>query len=191
MGGQIMPPVMGAVAFIMAETLNIPYIEICKAAAIPAVLYFVACFWMVHLEAGRLSCMACRPRNARAHGRGGRGWYLVLPLIDLVWLLLAGYTPLFSGMVGLALTAILLFGMASSSACAAWACASCSGYPRHRVPGFVRLGVDAFFAIIALLVAVALSSSGRSQDAAPVAGRAGGRRPQRPAGRHRLRARSA
>ena len=45
MGGQIMPPVMGAVAFIMAETLNVPYAEIVKAAIIPATLYFGACFW--------------------------------------------------------------------------------------------------------------------------------------------------
>ena len=53
MGGQIMPPVMGAVAFIMAETINVPYVEICKAAAIPALLYFLTAFVMVHLEAGR------------------------------------------------------------------------------------------------------------------------------------------
>src|SRR2546427_1421960 len=57
MGGQIMPPVMGAVAFIMAETLNVPYVEICKAAVIPAVLYYVTAFWMVHLEAGRARLM--------------------------------------------------------------------------------------------------------------------------------------
>ena len=53
MGGQIMPPVMGAVAFIMAETIDVPYVEICKAAAIPAMLYFITAFRMVHLEAGR------------------------------------------------------------------------------------------------------------------------------------------
>src|ERR1700748_1340256 len=53
MGGQIMPPVMGAVAFIMAETLGVPYLAIVKAAIIPALLYFGAALWMVHLEAGR------------------------------------------------------------------------------------------------------------------------------------------
>jgi TRAP transporter 4TM/12TM fusion protein len=52
MGGQIMPPVMGAVAFIMAETLGVQYSEIVKAAVIPAILYFASAFWMVHLEAG-------------------------------------------------------------------------------------------------------------------------------------------
>src|ERR1043165_1376056 len=53
LGGQIMPPVMGAVAFIMAETLGVPYAAIVKAAIIPAVLYFGSAFWMVHLEAGK------------------------------------------------------------------------------------------------------------------------------------------
>ncbi len=162
MGGQIMPPVMGAVAFIMAETLNIPYIEICKAAAIPAVLYFVACFWMVHLEAGRLKLLGLPPEECPSAWRAVvDGWYLVLPLIALVWLLLGGYTPLFSGMVGLALTAILLLGMAISLGLRGvglrivfWiilgiACA-----------GFVKLGVDAFFAIIALLAAVCFFMKG-------------------------------
>jgi TRAP transporter 4TM/12TM fusion protein len=49
MGGQIMPPVMGAVAFIMAENLNVPYAEIVKAAAIPAILYYLTACWMVQL----------------------------------------------------------------------------------------------------------------------------------------------
>ena len=53
MGGQIMPPVMGAVAFIMAETLDVSYAEVVKAAVVPALLYFGSTFWMVHLEAGK------------------------------------------------------------------------------------------------------------------------------------------
>ena len=111
MGGQIMPPVMGAVAFIMAENLNVPYAEIVKAAAIPAILYYVTVFWMVHLEAGHkhllgMSKSECpNPWKAMA-----RQWYLVLPLAVLVFLLFNGYTPMYSGMVGLALTAILILG---------------------------------------------------------------------------------
>jgi TRAP-type uncharacterized transport system fused permease subunit len=49
MGGQIMPPVMGAAAFIMAENLNVPYAEIVKAATVPAILYYATAFWMVPL----------------------------------------------------------------------------------------------------------------------------------------------
>jgi TRAP transporter 4TM/12TM fusion protein len=113
MGGQIMPPVMGAVAFIMAETINVPYLEICKAAVIPALLYFLTAFVMVHLEAGRSGLVGmpkdqCPDPWAALRLR----WYLILPLAILVWLLFAGYTPLFSGMVGLALTVVLIFGAA-------------------------------------------------------------------------------
>jgi TRAP transporter 4TM/12TM fusion protein len=113
MGGQIMPPVMGAVAFIMAETINVPYLDICKAAVIPALLYFLTAFVMVHLEAGRSGLVGmpkdqCPDPWAALRLR----WYLILPLVILVWLLFAGYTPLFSGMVGLALTVVLIFGAA-------------------------------------------------------------------------------
>ncbi len=113
MGGQIMPPVMGAVAFIMAETIDVPYVEICKAASIPAALYFLTAFLMVHLEAGRAGLVGipkdeCPDPWAAMKLR----WYLILPLAVLVWLLFSGYTPLFSGMVGLVLTVILIFGAA-------------------------------------------------------------------------------
>ncbi|RWN45519.1 MAG: TRAP transporter permease [Mesorhizobium sp.] len=111
MGGQIMPPVMGAVAFIMAETLNVPYADVVKAAIIPALLYFGACFWQVHLEAGKagLHGMAKaelpNPWDAvRQH------WPLVLPLAALIYLLFAGYTPIFAGTMGLALTIVLILG---------------------------------------------------------------------------------
>ena len=111
MGGQIMPPVMGAVAFIMAETLGVPYVEVVKAAIIPALFYFASAFWMVHLEAGRLSLRGmARDRLPSALGALKEGWYLILPLAVLVWLLFSGFTPLFAGTVGLALTMMLILG---------------------------------------------------------------------------------
>ncbi|MEO8937427.1 MAG: TRAP transporter permease [Burkholderiaceae bacterium] len=111
MGGQIMPPVMGAVAFIMAETINVPYAEICKAATIPAILYFFTAFLMVHLEAGRAKLLGM-PKDQCPNPWAAlkERWYLLIPLGMLVYLLFAGYTPLFSGMVGLALTVIVIFG---------------------------------------------------------------------------------
>ena len=113
MGGQIMPPVMGAVAFIMAETINVPYLDICKAAVIPAMLYFLTAFVMVHLEAGRAGLVGMPKDQCPDPWAAMRlRWYLILPLVILVWLLFAGYTPLFSGMVGLALTVVLIFGAA-------------------------------------------------------------------------------
>ncbi|MFQ8429948.1 TRAP transporter permease [Amaricoccus sp. W119] len=112
MGGQIMPPVMGAVAFIMAETLDLPYADIVKAALIPAALYFGACFWMVHLESGKFGLRGL-PKSELPNPWDPirRHWPLVLPLATLVYLLFAGYTPIFAGTMGLALTVVLILGM--------------------------------------------------------------------------------
>ncbi|SIR37815.1 TRAP transporter, 4TM/12TM fusion protein [Rhizobium sp. RU20A] len=111
MGGQIMPPVMGAVAFIMAETLGVEYHEIVKAALIPAILYFASAFWMVHLEAGKRGLLGLsRAELPSATAALKKGWHLVLPLGALVWLLFSGYTPLFAGTVGLAFILLLILG---------------------------------------------------------------------------------
>ena len=114
MGGQIMPPVMGAVAFIMAETLDVPYLTIVQAAIIPAILYFVTVLWTVHLEAGRqnllgLSAAECPDWREALFKRG----YLLLPLAGLVYLIMSGYTPMFAAIAGLALTAILILAGSS------------------------------------------------------------------------------
>jgi TRAP transporter 4TM/12TM fusion protein len=89
----------------------VPYADVVKAAIIPALLYFGACFWQVHLEAGKagLTGMAKadlpNPWDAvRQH------WPLVLPLAALIYLLFAGYTPIFAGTMGLALTIVLILG---------------------------------------------------------------------------------
>ena len=116
MGGQIMPPVMGAVAFIMAETIDVPYSKIVEAAVIPALLYFGACYWAVHLEAGKLG-LGGLPKSqlpsARAELR--KNWYLIAPLLVLVYLLFTGFTPLFAGAIGLALTVALILALAIST----------------------------------------------------------------------------
>jgi TRAP transporter 4TM/12TM fusion protein len=111
MGGQLMPPVMGAVAFIMAETLGIEYIEVVRAAIVPAMLYFASAFWMVHLEAGKRGLHGLPREGLPSPLRALRQqWYLILPLAGLVYLLFSGYTPLFAGTIGLALTVLLILG---------------------------------------------------------------------------------
>lgn len=165
MGGQIMPPVMGAVAFIMAETIDVPYVEIAKAAAIPAMLYFFTVFWMVHLEAGRAGLKGlpreeCPDPWAAVRQR----WYLLLPLIGLVYLLFAGFTPMFAGMMGLALTVVLLFGSSfarrlngTSLRLVFWVALglACSA--------FARVGIIAVVATVAVLVVLlAPRNDGRS-----------------------------
>ena len=111
MGGQIMPPVMGAVAFIMAETLGVEYYEVVKAAIIPAILYFASAFWIVHLEAGKRG-LSGLPKEGlpSAWLAVKQRWHLILPLAVLVYLLFTGYTPLFAGTIGLALTVMLILG---------------------------------------------------------------------------------
>ncbi len=156
MGGQIMPPVMGAVAFIMSETINVPYIEICKAALIPAILYFVTAFWMVHLEAGRKGLLGLSKDECPNPWTAMRErWYLLLPLAGLVGLLFSGYTPLFSGTVGLGLTAVLIFGAAVISGVKGLALRALFwvllGF---ACAGFFQFGVGTFFVLVALLVAL-------------------------------------
>lgn len=154
MGSQLMPPVMGAVAFIMAETINVPFVEIAKAAVIPAILYFGSVFWMVHLEAKRSNLKGLpKDQCPSAWGAVKENWYLLIPLLVLVYLLFSGRTPLFSGMIGLALTAIVILGSAvilrvSSFAlrCAFWVALGILCF------GFFQMGIGVIFAVIALLV---------------------------------------
>jgi TRAP transporter 4TM/12TM fusion protein len=106
-----MPPVMGAVAFIMAETLNVPYVTIVKAAVVPAILYYATAFWMVHLEAGRARLLGLPKDQCPNPWRAiADNWYLLLPLAALVFMLFDGFTPMFAGMAGLALTSVLILG---------------------------------------------------------------------------------
>jgi TRAP transporter 4TM/12TM fusion protein len=110
MGGQIMPPVMGAVAFIMAETINVPYTSVCIAAIVPALLYYYSAFWAVHLEAGKRGLIGLsKDETPNPIAALRKNWFLLMPLAALVVLLFAGYTPLFAGTVGLGLTAMVIF----------------------------------------------------------------------------------
>ncbi len=97
-GGQIMPPVMGAGAFIMADMLGVSYLRVCMAAAIPALLYFFALLYMVHMEALRQGLRglprAELPRLVPVLREGG---YLLLPAPLLVILLILGYSPMKAG----------------------------------------------------------------------------------------------
>ncbi len=101
-GGQIMPPVMGAGAFIMAQFLGVPYTEVVIAAIIPAILYYAAVLIQVHFEARRLGLVGL-PREQLPNL-----WYLLrtrgfllLPLGVIIYLLLAGFTPLKAAFYGI------------------------------------------------------------------------------------------
>ena len=168
MGGQIMPPVMGAVAFIMAETLGVAYVEVVKAALVPAILYFAGAFWMVHLEAGKRDLRGLAADEMPSARRALKeGWYLILPLAVLVWLLFSGYTPLFAGTIGLALTGMLILGTAIAMGLSSTAvrvifwvvlglCAS----------AFFKFGITSLLLVLAVLVIACAAFRGGRQTLA-------------------------
>lgn len=96
-GGQITPPVMGAVAFLMVEYLGMPLRTILIAAIVPAFMHFFGVLVQVHLEAKRLGIRGLRAEELPKAGKVLReGWLSVLPLILLVWMLMSGRTPFLS-----------------------------------------------------------------------------------------------
>ena len=104
-GGQLMPPVMGAAAFLMAEFVGIPYIEIVKAAVIPAILYFSGVWLGVHFEAKRKNLQGI------PHSELPKVWdlfrergHLAIPLVVIVYLLVSGYTPMRAALFAIVLS---------------------------------------------------------------------------------------
>ncbi|PWR02235.1 C4-dicarboxylate ABC transporter permease [Meridianimarinicoccus roseus] len=96
-GGQIMPPIMGAGAFIMAEITGIPYTEIAIAAIIPAVLYFVSVFFMVDFEAAKLGMRGMNADEIPKLSTMMRRVFLFLPILILIAALFMGYSVIRAG----------------------------------------------------------------------------------------------
>ena len=109
-GGQIMPPVMGAAAFIMADFTGFPYISIVKAAIIPAVLYYIAVGTMVHLEACKLGLKGM-PRESlpKVSNILRKQGYLTLPLIAIIFMLVKQYPPTMAALTGIIIGVVVAF----------------------------------------------------------------------------------
>lgn len=104
-GGQIMPPVMGAAAFLMAEFIGVPYLDVVKAAVIPALLYYTGIWIAVHLEAKKKGLKGI-PRHELPSIRSvfwERG-HLALPLIAIIYLLVEGQTPTKAALWGIVIS---------------------------------------------------------------------------------------
>ncbi len=101
-GGQIMPPIMGAAAFLMSEALGIPYLDVAKAAIIPAVLYFSGIWIMVHLEAKKTGLKGMSkdelPKMREVMREKG---HLLVPLIVIIYFLVGGSTPVKAAFYGI------------------------------------------------------------------------------------------
>jgi len=104
-GGQLMPPIMGAAAFLMAEFVGIPYISVAKAAVIPALLYFTGVMLCVHLEAKKSGLRGLSADELPKLGPilKEKG-HLMIPLIVIVYLLVSGYTPMRAALWAILLT---------------------------------------------------------------------------------------
>jgi TRAP transporter 4TM/12TM fusion protein len=109
-GGQIMPPVMGAAAFVMAEFTGIPYITICLYAMIPALLYYFSLFMSIHFMAGKMGLKGI-PREELPRLKkvlAARG-HMFIPLGIIVYMMTAGYTPMYACIYSTVAVVILSF----------------------------------------------------------------------------------
>ncbi len=140
-GGQLMPPVMGAAAFLMAEFVGVPYFDVVKAAVIPALLYYIGVWLGVHYEAKKYDLKGT-PREELPSFKKlfvEKG-HLALPLIVIVYLLVSGFTPMRA-----ALAAILL------SIC----CASLRASTRITFRQGVQGLIDGSMGVLGVLIACA------------------------------------
>ena len=107
-GGMFMPPIMGAGGFIMAELTGLPYSKIMLVALFPAIMYFFSVFVMVHYEAKRHNVVGERFEYG-AMEILRKEWEYILPLVFITFFMLAGYSPGYAAIVGLAVCIILSF----------------------------------------------------------------------------------
>lgn len=101
-GGQLMPPIMGAAAFLMAEFVGVPYMEVVKAAVVPAILYFLGVFLGVHFEAKKNNLEGTPRSQLPPWGEIMKEeGHLAIPLIAIIGLLASGYTPMKAALAGI------------------------------------------------------------------------------------------
>lgn len=107
-GGQIMPPVMGAAAFIMADFTGISYLYIIAAAAIPAILYYFAVGTMVHLEASKLGLKGLPREELPKLGKILKSnGYQLIPLLSIIFFLVKGYTATLAAFYSIIISVII------------------------------------------------------------------------------------
>lgn len=107
-GGQIMPPIMGAAAFIMASIIGVPYATVMKAALLPAILYFLSIFIIVDLLAKKKGMKKSDPRQVKPLSETLReGWVYIIPILSLIVMMLFGYSPFKSAFYSIILLLIV------------------------------------------------------------------------------------
>lgn len=107
-GGALMPPVMGAAAFVMAEFLGIPYISLCKAALIPAILYYLAVFSIVHFYSLKIGLQGLPQKEIPPIKAVFKNqWIFIIPLLVLIGTMIRGYSPRVAVLYSLVATVVM------------------------------------------------------------------------------------
>jgi TRAP transporter 4TM/12TM fusion protein len=107
-GGALMPPVMGAAAFVMAEFLGIPYISVCRAALVPAILYYLAVFSIVHFYALKIGLQGLPPDEIPSIKAVFKTqWIFIVPLLVLIATMIWGYSPRVAVLYSLVATVVM------------------------------------------------------------------------------------
>jgi TRAP transporter 4TM/12TM fusion protein len=109
-GGMLTPPVMGAAAFIIAAFLGISYLQVCMHAAVPALLYYVSLFFMIDFRARKRGLLGIpREELPKLRDVASGQWHLIFPMVILIGLLGAGFTPSYAAFWGTMITIVLTF----------------------------------------------------------------------------------
>jgi TRAP-type uncharacterized transport system fused permease subunit len=99
-GGQLMPPIMGAGAFLMAEFTNTSYLTIIKVALVPAIMYYVTVLCFVHYEAKKFGLVGQPKESLPKLGKVVKeGLHFIIPLLILIYVLVNNYSPMMAGFV--------------------------------------------------------------------------------------------
>ncbi len=150
-GGQLMPPIMGAAAFLMAESTGVSYVTVIKAAIIPALLYFTGIFITVHLEAHKLGLKGLSrdqlPRFLPLFLKQG---YMILPLLIIIVFLCSGKTATYSALMGI--LSCLVIGLGTS-----FVDIACGKRPRFGMNDIIQVLCSAARSIISVAIACGMA----------------------------------
>jgi TRAP transporter 4TM/12TM fusion protein len=165
-GGQLMPPIMGAGAFLMAEFTNTSYLTIIKVALVPAIMYYVTVLFFVHYEAKKFGLVGQPKESLPRVGKVVKeGLHFIIPVLILIYVLVNNYSPMMAGFV--AVLSTLAASLAANTV--RWAITPPTSEAGTRRPSALAFGVDEFKSIVkalekgarnAIMVSVACAAAG-------------------------------
>lgn len=165
-GGQLMPPIMGAGAFLMAEFTNTSYLTIIKVALVPAIMYYVTVLFFVHYEAKKFGLVGQPKESLPRVGKVVKeGLHFIIPVLILVYVLVNNYSPMMAGFV--AVISTLAASLAANTI--RWAVAPQTADAGKKRPSALTFGFDELKSIVralekgaknAIMVSVACAAAG-------------------------------